>query len=284
MKVLLVSFADGSSDWVDALNRLKKQAEDSRLFSKTVCLTIEEYIALRPSFSQDLQQIRKLDDGPIAYRAVKAWLVRDALRGDFGNFDLVLYLDAGCELNLSRFSTRRLRSKFRRAYRHGGLAEMLAERESDRTKPELLRYLGLSEKERRSRQVQATWSLWRMSQSNLEIAQKWVELSAPSLGLWQDPSLEGGAELHRRDQSIMSILWKRAGLYTQEVECHFDMNTFFGRLRRSVIPILTIRNRGGSSEANRGTGPSDSPGSIMGFIAHKTGLAITSVINTFRFR
>lgn len=282
MRVLLVSFADGSSEWADALQRLRRQAENSQLFAKTVCLTTEEYIAHRPSFSQDLTQINKLDEGPRAYRAAKAWLVRDALRGDFGIFDLVLYLDAGCELNINRISTTRLWSKFRRAYRYGGLAEMLAERENGRTKPELLKYLGLSEKEKRSRQIQATWSLWRVCQSNLEIAQKWVELSAPSLGLWQDPPLEGGAELHRRDQSIMSILWKRAGLRAQEVECHFDMGTFFGRLRMCAIPILTIRNRGGSSAVR--TRPSYQAAPVIGFLLHLTGMAIAATINFYRFR
>ena len=209
-------------------------------------------------------------------------MVRDALRGDFGDYDLVFYLDAGCELNINGVTTMRLRSKFRRAYRCGGLAEMLAEREKDRTKPELLSYLGMSETECRSRQVQATWSIWKVCKGNLDLAQEWIDLSAPSLGLWQNPPLEGGHELHRRDQSIMSILWKREGLCTQEVECHFNMGTRVGRLRKAVIPILTIRNRGGSSQVKMEDSFSAKP--ILGLLMHKSGMALTSVINRYRFR
>ena len=282
MTVLLVSFADGGDEWKSALRRLENQALTTGMFSSVACFTVDDYIAHRPSFAKDLEHILQLDSGHLAYRAVKAWLIRDALRGDFGEFDLIVYLDAGCELNLNGIASKRMGHKLKSAYNKGGLAELLAEMESSRTKPAVLRHLNLSSEESQTRQVQATWSMWRVCEANLELAQRWVDLSDPDLNLWQNPKTPNGSEEHRRDQSLMSILWKRLGLPTQEVECHFDTSTRIGKLRLSVIPILTIRNRSGQSTALRAR--TSFAKQLLGLAVHLAGLNYLRVANLKRFK
>jgi hypothetical protein len=185
----------------------------------------------------------------------KAWLIRSALHGVFGDFDLIFYADAGCELLKNYWTKKEILRLLVLANRHGGVAEQLAYPEKQYTKRSLLNYFDLSSAEVEIGQVQATWSIWKNSAQSRDMADKWVDLSNPYFNYWHNPmgleKFEQSVDFidHRRDQSIFSILWKKNQYYVKPP--YWEYGGKFGSVRGCSIPIHATRNRTGNSKINQ---------------------------------
>ena len=249
-KVLFVTFADGSPEFINAGERLSLQAKRFGLFSKVIVLNHSSLKLCSPDYSK--LQMTKLDQRKrIYFCASKAWVIKEALTGTFGKFDLVMYADAGCELLSNFWTKRQLRRMFCKSILNGGLAEQTHLEERCWTKLELFDYLGTPDSHRLSGQIQATWSILHCNDSNLELAENWCALSNPELELFQPTIYDSKIQFsnfveHRYDQSIFSLLWKKNELPTQKLRSEWSYK--LGKLRRAGNPIQTIRNRTGDSK------------------------------------
>jgi len=255
LKIGFFTFSDGTQEFRDAGARLAKQAKDLRLFEKVVFLTDQDLRRIDLSWKTTALDLELLNMIPYYYLGTKAWLIRLALSGYFGNFDLIFYADAGCELVENRVTKKKYKKLFSLAMQHGGVAEQLNYPEKTYTKKYLVRYFDLSINEMESGQVQATWSIWKNSTASKNMADQWVSLSNPFLNLWHDPD---GIEIrqqdssfieHRRDQSIFSVIWKRNKYFLKSP--YWEYGGKLGKLRGRAIPIHTIRNRSGISTLPR---------------------------------
>lgn len=248
MKVLFITFADGNPDFVRAAERLAFQAQETGLFTTCLSFFSDSLAAAFPLYAQDLVKINQLDKFPLHYRAAKTWCILAALRGTFGEFDVIVYMDAGCEIQNNWVTRLSLKNKCKLALRHGGLAESTMLPEVQWSKIELLRLFGLSSPEVVSAQVQSTWSIWRKGDEQLAVAARWRELTVSDENYWCDPT-DRGADLelveHRHDQSIFSLLWKRAHFPVHPNSMDFGPNAKLSTFRSLGIPIHAIRNRTG---------------------------------------
>ena len=250
-KTLLLSFADGTDEFVRAGERLEGQAKRFGLFSEVVVLDAAKVASLSEEYASHVADWQLLDRFPIYFRAAKAFAVKAALEGNFGDFDVVLYVDAGCELNFNSWTKQVLEREIISSYNKGGLAEQIRMPEYLWTKPSLARALNSTEENLISGQMQATWSFWRVNSANLNTARLWCELSNPDLGYWQDPREPcclGHNHNHRRDQSIFSLLWKKLDMPSRPYLIDFETGGAFANYRMLALPILTIRNRTGHSQ------------------------------------
>ena len=232
-----------------AANRLGCQASSMKVFDEILILDAAKLTLLIPEFEKAFGNIKMLDKEPLFYRAIKAYMIDWALDGKFGKFDLVMYSDAGSEFVNNLFARRNFKALLERARLRGGVAQHLFGLENQFSKRKLLEFLNVSIIESATPQIQATWSLWNNSEENRTLAKNWVILSDSSLDLWQNPNelTQESPEYidHRRDQSIFSILWKRAG--NETVPEYRD----FRPILSASFPIQNRRNRTGETEVPR---------------------------------
>ncbi|MEY4560665.1 MAG: hypothetical protein RL460_643 [Actinomycetota bacterium] len=251
-KRLLVTFGDGGDDFRAAAIRLAEQGASTGLFD--TCLSVSEsgLESSSQSFRDFRPSLEQLDVWPLYYRAVKPWLLEAALRGQFGDFHCVMYADAGCEFSTSAVARHLLKKRLDLACRFGAFAEKTNLQELHWTKLRTLTELEVTSVEATDCQFQATWFVMRNDVSAKEFARRWIALSSPERGLWQDPSSpeEAGHNLveHRRDQSIFSILFRRYKGKFKPVAMDFELSSRLGRFRAHSVPVMTIRNRGGESK------------------------------------
>lgn len=250
MRSIFVTFAEGSEAMRKSGQRLARQADMLNTFNEVLCLDDKKLQEFN-DYSKARLKFEELDSFPLFYRAAKAWVYGSVFSGVFGHFDVVMYADAGCEIPVNRVSKREIQKILDFSFEFGGLAERTGYIEEFWTKDRLLKALMVGESIRQSGQIQATWSCLRIDKKNGELVDKWISLSHPDLGLWQNPK---GLELdmqpqgfveHRRDQSIFSLLWKIYNLPTKEP--YYEYGARFGLIRGSAIPLHAVRNRNGVS-------------------------------------
>lgn len=250
-KILFVTFADGNLDYLKAGKRLEKQARSFGLFSEVISLDDKNFRSFDSDWKSTAESLDDLNLLPYYYLGTKAWLVRSALNGSFGEFDVIFYADAGCEMLKNFWTKREVKLLLRLANRYGGVAEQLAYPEKLYSKKNIIDYFQLSPQELEFGQIQATWSIWKNSKQSRDLANEWVNLSNPYFNYWHDPEglekSEQSTEFidHRRDQSIFSILWKKNNYYIKPP--YWEYGGKFGRIRGCSVPVHATRNRTGKS-------------------------------------
>jgi len=255
MKTLFLTFGDGSPEYRAAAKRLIEQAKNIGVFSSALSLDHESLVRASPEYAIAQTSIMKLDSYPTYFRAAKSWVIQAGLLGRFGEFDLVCYADAGCEIAVNRISRQVLKNNFKKAYLHGGLAEQLPLHLSERnwTKKKTMDYFQPSDSHAVSGQIQSGLSYWRVEEKTIELANQWCLLSDPKLDLWQDSPGKDSEEdyfiEHRHDQSIFSLLWKEAGLQVVPVNHYWLLR--LPNIRSACIPIHTSRNKTGVTRLTR---------------------------------
>jgi hypothetical protein len=253
MKALFLTFGDGSADFRAAAARLAEQAKSIGVFSSVVNLNHQSLLQVSQHYAFAEPSIVNLDIYPTYFRASKAWVIQAGLLGKFGEFDLVCYADAGCEINSNSITRFSLKKNMQRAFLLGGLAEQTVYPEKYWTKKRTIEYFNTSETHQLSGQLASTLCYLRVNSVSIELVNKWCTLSDYKLDLWQDPKnrdkeVENFKE-HRHDQSIFSLLWKQAGLPVTPTTSQWGIR--LPNLRGACIPIQTMRNRTGKSRLTK---------------------------------
>lgn len=244
-----VIFGDGTSDFREAALRLQRQLVEQCIFETIKVFDYEKLIRESKKFNEDSWMLQKLDRFPLYFRAVKPWLVLHVMENLNPKAEVILYIDAGCEVTNNAISRRRMTKLLKTAADFGGVAEETTYSESEFTKRALLEFFPHHLSARNVNQVQDTWFMLRNDDQSKSLLERWIELSHPNRGFWQDPD---ESELrqqypefraHRHDQSIFSLLYKDFNLPTRELECGYLGK--FGAIRGLPTPIQGSRNRTG---------------------------------------
>lgn len=248
----LVVFGDGSEDFKNAATRLGEQAKNLKVFSKIEVLDSEKLSALSSRYQNDFNQIKTLTHYPLYFRAIKPWAILTALESKTSHFDVVAYLDAGCEIPNNWVTRRKLKNLLSFTFKNGAIAEQTGYPEKYYSRKNLLEKFNFNPKYVYSGQIQSTWSMFRNSKENIQFMLEWIELSDPKLKFWQDPSahelkFEDDEFIENRwDQSIFSLLYKNYDLPLKST--YWEYGGKFGSLRGLSIPIHAIRNKTGKSD------------------------------------
>lgn len=106
-RVGLVTFAAGLPNWRGAGQRLIHQAERSGWFEKIALVTDRTFAREHRAFWKNNESLLTRRTRGFGYWLWKPYLVSHALHEWSRDVDYVLYLDAGCEINVSQKSSRR---------------------------------------------------------------------------------------------------------------------------------------------------------------------------------
>jgi hypothetical protein len=250
--VCCVIFGDGSTDFKEAAQRLGKQANDLEIFDDVHVLDSLSLSQLSARYKRDLVKITTLTSFPLYFRAIKPWAILHFMEDTNKKYDVIFYIDAGCELPNNSVSKARLKRIIKKVYKYGAIAEYTGYKESSYSRKNLINAFEPLSSISSMGQIQTTWSRYKNSAENLNFMLEWIELSDPKYCYWQDPV---GAELemqssdfieNRWDQSIFSLLYKKYHLPTKST--FWEYGGKFGNLRGLSIPIHATRNKTGKSE------------------------------------
>jgi hypothetical protein len=246
LKILFLTFGDGTLGFSRAAERLVRQF--TQAFPEHTAISADSKVLykLNPEYWAAKQDFVKQNPRGFGNWIWKPALVNHAFLGEFGEFDLLFYLDAGCELNFSsEAAILRFREYCKMAMEKGGLAFAHKQgqfgindfSESRWTKPSLLSHLNPDPPILRSPQLQA--GCFFMARRSSKLAFDWFKISNIDDSIYLRDETLLGQYVHRNDQSIFSILWKESKFETIEDETFFD---FKKDLRALNFPIWTARN------------------------------------------
>jgi len=246
LKILFLTFGDGTLGFSRAGERLVKQF--SQMFPGHTAINANSKMLLRvlPEYWRAKQNFVKQNPRGYGNWIWKPTLVNLAFLGKFGEFDLLVYLDAGCELNFaSESAIFRFEEYSKMAIDLGGLAfahkpgQFGVEDFSEVrwAKPSLLNYLNPDPHILQSPQLQAGCIF--LARRSSQLAFDWFEISNINESIYLRDETLVGQYVHRNDQSIFSILWKQSKFGIIEDETFFDFKNDPDALN---FPIWTARN------------------------------------------
>jgi len=255
--VHLITFGGGNFEYRRSARRLALQAESSGLFKTVTKITDKSFQSYCSLAWQQHQDFMLNSEKGFGYWLWKPIIIQQRLN-EIPSNDVLVYLDAGCELNLLNEKPRdRIQHYFNLARQHGSLAMQLREMrekgifptESRYSKGTLISALQPSAKNLTENQLMATMMMFQKNDTNQDFLQRWLEVAVSSnYALLTDDINHGNKDDfigHRHDQSIFSILYKEMGyfLILDETNWKPDWST-----KGADYPIWAMRNRTGASK------------------------------------
>jgi len=254
MRIKFVTFSDGSYAYRSAGRRLAKQANSTGWFEHPAEHWTFETLRIKiPDFYSKHQNFIK--DNP---KGFGFWIWKPAILSymieHLESDELVLLLDAGCQLNPNEYSKLRFQRYIEMAKTRGLLVMKLPNDliDAEWTKLATLEVLDPLEVFRKSNQIHATVMFANKSEKSKQVAEKWLDYcNYSNYSLLVDPS-EGDLQTsdfkdHRHDQSIFSLVVKSEGVVPIEDETWFHPNWAEGL----HFPIWAVRNRTGGDAFRR---------------------------------
>ena len=245
----LATFADGNSEIIAAGERLIRQASQSDLFSSTV--------SYNKAFLEDFLDRSVIDLMSTRHRGFGYWvwkplLIKQLLRDVVKENEILVYTDAGTELNFNVISSIRFRKVASKTEVQPVLAFRTKEPEFRFTKRKCLEILN-NEFEIYTNQIEATTLFVRNVDASRKFVDEWVNIGiSQNFSLIDDSLSDEVPEFidHRHDQSIFSILYKNFGftsyhLKSPEYSDNPKRISNFQRWAFNGFAIWSIRNRSG---------------------------------------
>jgi hypothetical protein len=249
-KWLAVTAGVGMSDFEEAAYRVREALLPSAIVDKVVAVTTSDLPAVCPETSVLYRELMNTDTRGYGYMCWKAEVVHAAMQGKWGDFDGVIWIDAGCEVSINPLSI----SKFRKfqlfAQKNGVACFTLDTLEIEYTKRDLFDKFPEVSPQFAGKQIQTTWFLLH-GERGRSIAKEWFEAVMLGTNLLDlnpssNPEYVGFIE-NRYDQSIFSLVCKKNKVPVMKYKPTAGTGSYISILRGLVNPIWTSRNRRGES-------------------------------------
>lgn len=252
MKVKLITFADGARHWRDSATRLAKQAKDSGLFAEVEIFNLDRLKLDFPEFSTKNEAMLKTGTRGFGYWIWKPYIIFKSLVDSQSDFDILVYLDAGCSLNVSSSQAKqRFLEYCKLAVDSGGVAFQLQDQpEIHWNKMDtILAIRGRVDDVLESNQLVGGILVLNRSSETIELIQKWCNVSTAENYHFVDdtPSIADNHPAfrgHRHDQSIWSLLVKGSKFAILRDETYFPESW---KLEGRNYPFWATRNSTGLS-------------------------------------
>ena len=248
-KWILVTAGLGNQSQESAAGRVASDARKFKLFAQVRDFVTSDLPDVAPTIYEKYRQFLNSETKGFGYFCWKPEII---FRNFSHDYDGIVWVDAGCELNANRLSMRKLKSFMQIAKSQGYFLYQLDTAESQYTKKSLFSHFPKTNPNDSTGQIQATW-LFLHGDVGREISTRWFKTAIIDISLL-DLSNSGKFEAagfveHRFDQSILSLVVKELGLKASSYRPPAGTN-FFSQLRGLSNPIWSSRNRSGISIKN----------------------------------
>lgn len=239
----------GSIDFEKAAIRVCEKLNRFPQISKTVRLSTEDIPSLCPEVFSHYQNHLNANTRGYGYMSYKAELVFKASQGEWGDYEGVLWVDAGCEVLVNSLTVKRLDSILEFALQNGVSCFSLETPELSYTKREMFELFPEIDPFQSGSQIQSTWFAIS-GEVGKQIAEKWLRtilsgIEYLDLNPSSKPEFDGFVE-HRYDQSAFSLVCKEFKVDKLDYQ-PVSGRTWKSKMRGISHPIWTARNRSGNS-------------------------------------
>jgi hypothetical protein len=249
--ILFLTAGLGGKSFEDAADRLVAQASSFDVFTHLHSIKEDEIFQICPRILEWFKKEELPDVKGFGWYTWKATIAHQAIVAKrWGDFDLVMYLDAGCEMFNSKQSAKRLRKYVEVAMKEGRTLFSIPTPEREYSKRDLFEYFPSLSPDDTTPQFQSgSWIL--KIDSNQQLAEQWENFS--SLGIFMtDESPSRNTEnihfkVHRYDQSIFSLLAKSLGYKSVSDVPPGAADSVRAKIRGFFFPFWWARNRTGNS-------------------------------------
>jgi hypothetical protein len=244
---LVLTAGLGGNNFRAAANRVVEDASRFKFVKKAIAVYEEDLFMVCPSTSSQYGQYLNPAHHGYGYFSWKSEIVMRGLTGYWGEYDGVIWIDAGCEVYASVLTSLRLKKWLRDSKLSGVHCFALNTPENIYTKRDVFELFPGLQSNDSSDQIQATWIIFH--KSALAIAQEWFNKSQSGINsLDLSVSKQGDPSdfvQHRFDQSLLSLTLKSRGIQPSKIAPVAGKTGVLSKLRASTHPIWTSRNREG---------------------------------------
>ena len=246
-RVGLITAGLGSDELIAAGKRVEKAACKFGILSFVKVFSDSELGVFAPRVFEKYKKVLNAQTKGFGYFAWKPELILSTLRNLDWNLDLVIWVDAGCEMNPNPISKTKFNFQIKAALKKGYFFYDLDYPEERYTKRDVLEKFPKAYG--KTRQIQATYFM--VSKSHVKLIEMWTDYVLEDLhNIDLSPSLKEESKAfveHRFDQSLLSLLVKSQGLSTSPLRPCGGVNSVRSAIRGLIEPVWTIRNRTGES-------------------------------------
>jgi hypothetical protein len=247
---LVLTAGLGSIDFENAAARVARMSNYLPGVTKAIAVQTSNLEELAPISSVVLREWNPKCLKGYGYWRYKSELIKLAFDGFWGEFDGVIWIDAGCEINLNPISRHYFKVMLRHAKKYGAFTYALNTPENLFTKKSVLEYFSSREISVESPQIQATWFILS-GQTGKSIVDEWFFLAESRPDFFDDSLSENGESsefvAHRHDQSILSLICKSKGIRAHKYTPTSGPKSLKSGIRCSIHPIWNSRNHSGTS-------------------------------------
>jgi hypothetical protein len=241
----------GGQKWNEAAVRLVEQVQSLGFFEKCVIVTEKDLPGICPQIFRFYSSEELTSEKNFGYYSWKSSIAKAALFGFWGNYDGVMYLDAGSEFQVNRYSVRIFQAYISNAQENGITAFTINTPERSFTKAELFREFPKVQAEDETPQFQAGgWFLF--GKKGTRVAMEWDECT------WKDrrnvdASFNPADQIPnfiapRYDQSVFSLTCKSNTVEPFYPAPASSVTRWLDSIRAYKLPILWLRNQTSKSQ------------------------------------
>lgn len=249
-KWLAVTAGVGSPDFEEAAFRVRDSLVRSGVVDKVVAVTTKDLSTVCPETSVLYRDLMNTDTRGYGFMCWKAEIVNAAMEGLWGDFEGVIWVDAGCEVSVNPISRIRFNTFKTFAKKHGVSCFTLDTLEIEYSKRDIFEHFPEIDPFSAGRQIQTTW-FFLYGEKGKKISREWLStvlVGRHMLNLEPSnlPEYQEFVE-NRYDQSTFSLVCKKNRIRTMSYVPTSGDGTFLSKLNGLFHPIWTSRNRGGTS-------------------------------------
>jgi hypothetical protein len=250
LKWIVVTAGVGNPEIEAAALRVAREATKLPGVVKTVAVLTEELELVCPKTNQVYGHLQNSAHRGYGYMAYKSEIVQNAFNGFWGNFDGVIWVDAGCEVLVNPISALRMIRIQDYAREHGAFVFVLNSLEIEHTKRDLFERFKTINPYETGNQIQSTWFLLAGEQGKC-ISDFWSSVTLENTTYVSDEKSKlpefPEFKVHRNDQSVFSLTCKLHKVRTSSYTPAAGTGSIIGKIRASTHPIWVSRNRTGES-------------------------------------
>ena len=246
---LVLTAGLGGKNFREAADRVVEDSSRFEFVTKAVAVYEEDLNTVCPLTSKMYGQFLNSSYHGYGYFSWKSEIVLQGLSGYWGEFDGVIWIDAGCEVFASSFTKFRLQKWLVSSKKTRVHCFTLKTPENRYTKRDTFNLFRDLHSDDETDQIQATWIIFHSSALN--IAREWFDKSQAGINyLDLSNSKQGDHEdfvEHRFDQSLLSLTLKSFRIKPNGITPVAGKTGLLSLLKASTHPIWTSRNREGKS-------------------------------------
>jgi hypothetical protein len=250
MSNLFITAAIGSPDLIEASERLVRDVKSLKIFNRYVVITEPELHSLMPDVIQKIPPGHRNIQNKYGYYIWKPELARLAMAGQWGDFDSILFLDAGCEVLPSFWSRKYMLALLEKVKSNGAVVFHSNCPELNYTKRSVFSFFPSISPRDASPQIQS--GSWMLSgELGKNIADKWASAATFSYEDISNDYIEfnevEGFIAPRHDQSFFSLTCKSFGIQPEDSMPPGGGHGLRTQLRAIFFPFRWARNRTGEN-------------------------------------